>query len=257
VGRRVPQHRATQWLGQHFLKSPKLADSLVQQTNVSSSDLVVEIGAGKGLLTKELARRAATVVAVEIDPSLAIALVQRFSDNEKVLLVCSDFFDLPLPGRAFRVFGNIPFDNTTHLLRHLLDATGVPILRADLIVQRGAAIKRTRRWNLLNLCWAPWWDFTITARIGSRSFRPRPSVVAALLTILKKTTPLLPVHDTAEFVRFARTAWQAADVRTAMKQILPVRRLRNLSAELGFSPSASPANLDVHQWIALFREHSD
>ena len=257
MGRRVPQNRSSQWLGQHFLKSPELAKSLVQQSNISSSDLVVEVGAGDGILTKELARRAAQVVAVEIDPSLAIALVQRFSEDQKVLVVIGDFFDFPLPARGFRVFGNIPFDKTTRLLRYLLDVTGGLLFRADLIVQRGVAIKRARRWNLQNLCWAPWWDFTITARIASRSFRPPPSVDAALLTISKRTTPLLPEQETAQFVRFAHAAWPAADVKTAMRQLLPARRLHDISRQLGFSPSASPINLREHQWIALYRARSD
>jgi 23S rRNA (adenine-N6)-dimethyltransferase len=256
VGKRVPQNRSTRWLGQHFLKSSRLADSLVQQANISSSDLVIELGAGDGILTKELARRAVQVVAVEVDPSLAIPLLRHFSDHEKVLLVFGDFFDFPLPARAFRVFGNIPFDKTTRLLRYLLDAAEAPLLRADLIVQEGAAIKRARRWNLLNLCWAPWWAFTITRRITSRAFRPSPSVNAALLTISRRTNPLLPEQDRASFVRFARATWPESDVRSAMRHYLPARRLQNLSRQCGFSLSASPPDLDVHQWITLYRRSS-
>jgi len=256
VGRHVPQKRSTGWLGQHFLKSPRLAHSLVQQASIESSDLVVEIGAGNGILTHELARRAARVVAVEVDPSLAIPLLRRFSYHDKVLIVFGDFFDVPLPGQAFRIFGNIPFDKTTRLLRYLLDETEVPIRRADLIVQEGAAIKRTRRWNLLNLCWAPWWAFTITRRITSRAFRPSPSVNAALLAISRKTNPLLPEQDKASFARFARTAWPESDVRSAMRHHLPARRLQILSRQCGFSLSASPPDLDVHQWITLYRGSS-
>ena len=256
MGRRAPEHRSAQWLGQHFLKSPKLAASLVRQTSVSSSDLIVEVGAGDGMLTKELARCAARVIAVEVDPMLATALIKRFSNNEKVLVVAGDFFELPSPGRRFRVFGNIPFDKTTRLLRHLLDSARDPMFRADLVVQRGAAIKRTQRWNLLNLCWAPWWEFATTARIPSRAFKPPPSVDAALLTISKRKAPLLPERDAPAFVRFARVAWPATDVRTAMNRHVPGGYLRKLSMQLRFSLSASPGQLDVHQWIALYRAQS-
>lgn len=256
MGKRAPRRQSKQWLGQHFLKSPKLAHSLVQQANVSSSDLVVEIGAGDGILTKELARRAAQVLAVELDPSLALALVERFSSDENVLLVFGDFFELPLPGRAFRVFGNIPFNKTTRLLHHLLEATDAPISRADLIVQAGAAIKRSQRWNLLNLCWAPWWDFSTTARIPSHAFRPAPSVDAALLTITKMTSPLLPEQDTKEFARFARVVWPAANVRIGMESLLPARGVNHLSRQVGFSLSASPSELDLDQWVTLFLGHA-
>ena len=256
MGRRAPGRGSSQWLGQHFLKSPKLAASLVDQAKVSPSDLVVEVGAGDGMLTKALVRRAAKVIAVEKDRSLAVGLVRRFPNDDKVLILAGDFFDFPLPAHPFRVFGNIPFDRTTHILRYLLDTTGVAISRADFIVQLGAAIKRAQRWNLLNLCWAPWWQFSIAARIPSSAFAPRPSVDAALLTISKRTTPLLPDHDTLEFARFARVAWPASDVGTAMKPLIPARRLRTLSTKHRFSLHTSPSQLDVGQWIVLFRERS-
>ena len=253
MGKRAPGRGSNQWLGQHFLKSPKLAGSLVDQATVSPSDLVVEVGAGDGMLTNELVRRAAKVLAVEKDRSLAVGLVRRFSNDDKVLVLAGDFFDLPLPAHPFRFFGNIPFDGTTHLLRYLLDATGVAFSRADFIVQRGAAIKRAQRWNLLNLCWAPWWQFSIAARIPSSAFTPRPSVDAALLTICKRTTPLLPEQDTLTFARFARVAWAARDVGTAMKPLIPARRLRTLSTKHRFSLHAPPSELEVQHWIALFR----
>ncbi len=133
---------STQWLGQHSLKNHKLAASLVHGTGISSSDLVVEVGAGDGILTKELVRLAGHVLAVELDPTLAIILVKRFADDPNLLIIAGDFLDLPLPAQPFRVFGNIPFGSTTRILRHLLDPTRAGTLRADLIVERGVAIKR-------------------------------------------------------------------------------------------------------------------
>lgn len=257
MGRRPPEHGSPRWLGQHFLKSPKLAASLVQQTNIASSDLVVEVGAGEGILTRELARLGAQVVAVELDPTLAMSLVKRFSNDGNVVVVAGDFFDVPLPAHAFRVFGNIPFGSTTRLLRHLLDATGTPLQRADLVVQRGAAIKRTRHGNLLNLCWAPWWKFRMGPRMTARSFKPPPAVDATLLTITKRSIPLLPEHHELPFVQFLRAGFGWSDVGRAMRPFFSARSLQSLSRELGFSLDARPPELDVHQWIGLYIAHSD
>ncbi|HWC14842.1 MAG TPA: rRNA adenine N(6)-methyltransferase family protein [Actinomycetota bacterium] len=253
MDRRAAEHRSNEWLGQHFLRSPKLAASLVDRVNLSSSDLVIEVGAGHGMLTNELVGRAALVIAVEVDPSLAIGLVRRFSHEDAVIVAAGDFFDLPRPADEFRLFGNVPFDKTTRLLRNVLDVAGSHMRRADLIVQHGAAIKRARSRNLLNLCWAPWWDFSMGKRIPSSAFRPRPSVDAAVLTISKKTTPLLPDREAVGFAQFARNAWSARDVRTAMKPFVHDRRLHHLSTQLRFPLGASPAKLDVQQWVALYR----
>lgn len=246
---------STQWLGQHSLKNHKLAASLVRGTGISSSDLVVEVGAGDGILTKELVRLAGHVLAVELDPTLAIILVKRFADDPNVLIIAGDFLDLPLPAQAFRVFGNIPFGSTTRILRHLLDPTRAGTLRADLIVERGVAIKRAepRYGNLLNLCWAPWWEFRMGARISARSFEPAPSVDAALLTIVKRRSPLLPEQENPAFVRFVRAAFAATELKRAMRPFFSPRRFESLSRELAFPPRARCPQLDIHQWIALYQ----
>lgn len=142
--------------GQHFLKSRKFAAELVVASEIVKSDLVLEIGAGRGKITEELSRRARKVVAVENDPTLANLLIERFKGNTEVLVVIGDALSFPLPAERFRAFGNIPFAITSALLRHLLDNPKTSLERADLIVQLGAAIKRTRtrNSNLLNLAWS-------------------------------------------------------------------------------------------------------
>lgn len=201
--RRGSQENGARGLGQHFLKSHKLAASLVQRAGVSPSDLVIEVGAGEGILTAELARAAGRVLAVELDPALAIILIRRFSNDAGVSVLAGDFLHVPLPAQPFRVFGNIPFGSTTRLLRHLLDYSGTALLRADLIVERGVAIKRatSRHASLLNLCWAPWWEFGMGARIAASSFRPAPSVDAAQLSVSRRRIPLLPESEQAAFAR--------------------------------------------------------
>ncbi|MBA3432451.1 MAG: hypothetical protein H0U16_13370, partial [Actinobacteria bacterium] len=97
--RRGSQENGARGLGQHFLKSHKLAASLVQRAGVSRSDLVIEVGAGEGILTAELARAAGRVLAVELDPALAIILIRRFSNDAGVSVVAGDFLDVPLPAQ--------------------------------------------------------------------------------------------------------------------------------------------------------------
>lgn len=88
--------------GQHFLKSRKLAADLVAASNVVDSDLVLEIGAGRGKITQELASRAQRVLAIENDPALAHLLLDRFKGQSEVLVVIGDAFSIPLPAERFR-----------------------------------------------------------------------------------------------------------------------------------------------------------
>ena len=84
-------------LGQHFLAGGRLAAELVEQAGVGAGDLVVEIGAGTGVLTEALARRAGRVVAVEYDPRLAERARARLAGFGNVRLVTADALALPPP----------------------------------------------------------------------------------------------------------------------------------------------------------------
>lgn len=125
-------------LGQHFLAGGWLAAELVEQAGVGSGDLVVEIGAGTGVLTEALARRAGRVVAVECDPRLAERARGRLARFGNVRVVTADALTLPVPRRPFRVVANLPFGSTAAILRRLLGDPRTRLERADLIVQEEA-----------------------------------------------------------------------------------------------------------------------
>jgi 23S rRNA (adenine-N6)-dimethyltransferase len=111
-------------LGQHFLAGGWLAAELVEQAGVGQGDLVVEIGAGTGVLTEALAQRAGRVVAVECDPRLADRARARLAGHGNVRVVTADALAMPAPRRPFRVVANLPFGSTTAMLRRLLGDRG-------------------------------------------------------------------------------------------------------------------------------------
>ena len=99
-----------------------LAAGLIAQAPVKRSDLVVEIGPGRGILTRELARRCREVVAVEFDGALSEALRTRFPSDDRVTIVRSDFLRFRLPDVPYKVLGNIPFNRTAAIVRRLVQA---------------------------------------------------------------------------------------------------------------------------------------
>ena len=90
---------------------------------------MLDIGAGEGVLTAELARRAGRVRAVEIESALVARLRRRFAAAPNVEVVGGDALLVPLPDEPFRVVANIPFNRTTAILRRLLDDPRVPLVR--------------------------------------------------------------------------------------------------------------------------------
>lgn len=197
---RVPAAR-----GQHFL-APRLAADLVRNAGITRGDLVVEIGAGTGVITRQLARRAGRVIAVELDPRFASRLRKQYASARNVQVVGADALRVPLPRKPYRVVGNLPFARTTAILRRLLDDPSGALMRADLVVQWGVAVKRCsqRPSTLLTISWSPWFELTITRRLAASSFRPPPPVDAAVMAVTRRPDPLLDVSECAAFHRFLR-----------------------------------------------------
>lgn len=242
-------------LSQNFLIDHRAIDTLVDGSGAGDGDLVLDIGAGNGLISTALARRGARVQAIERDPGLADRLRARFTTWPSVSVVEGDVLAMPLPAEPFRVVANIPFGITTQILRRLLDEEA--LARADLIVQAEVARKRgTRgRGTLLNASWEPWFEFGTGARIPASAFRPRPRVDAAILIITRRDPPLLDLASRPGYTEFVTAAFEGArpTVASALAGAIPGNRFAGLAGELGFGDDALPGHLDAHQWVALFR----
>ncbi len=209
--KRTPRDERRRRLGQNFLQ-PDLADALVAEAGFAAGDLVVEIGAGRGACTFALARRGVEVVALERDSHWAEHLrreVQR-RGTTGVHVACCDALRYRMPRHPFRVMGSLPFGATTALLRHLLDEPDSCLRRADLIVQWEVARKRAAMppSTMLSTTWAPWWSFGLGRRIPAASFRPVPSVDAAVLRVQRREPPLLPDHMAGAYAAFIRQQWK-------------------------------------------------
>lgn len=245
---------------QNFLIDRRAIGALVEGSGVGEGDLVLDIGAGNGLITQALARRGARVVAVEKDPALAHRLRAMFRPETRVTVVEDDVLTTKLPAEPFRVVANIPFGITTKILRRLLGEAGT-LTRADVIVQAEVARKRAATGRgargggtLLNACWEPWFEFGTGARIPATAFRPRPRVDAVVLIVRRRDQPLLGAASEREYIEFVSGAFTGArpSVWSAVSRVIPRTRFAGVAAARGFPLDAMPSQLDVGDWVELF-----
>ena len=234
--------------GRHFLRSRALAAAIVVDAGIGAGDLVLDLGAGAGALTRELARRADRVWAVELDSVLARQLERRFGGTN-VRVVHGDATRLRWPDEPFKVVANVPFDRTTAILRRLLDDPSVPLVAAELVVQWEVAAKRAAVWpsTLVGVYWGAWHRFELVRRLPRCTFAPEPEVDAGVLRITRRAEPLVPERDHAAYRRFVRSGFAAG--RPIVLRLV----FKRLGRELGFGPGARASDLDAVQWAALYR----
>ena len=159
------------------------AARVVDDARVRPGELVLDLGAGDGALTRHLVAAGARVLAVELHAGRARALRERFSDADVTVLEV-DLADLRLPRRPFRVVANPPFGLTSTLLARLL-ARGSALVAADVVVQRqaarriaageGSAGRAARRWAV-----------DVGRPVPRAAFRPPPRVDAAVLRVRRR-----------------------------------------------------------------------
>ena len=110
-------------LDQHFLKSPKFALMLIGHSNIRKNDIVVEIGAGSGVITTALSKRCKLVYAIEPDHETAEKLranLKRFG-AENVVVIEKDFRDVEFPAEPYKIFCNPPFRFSSEIFYKLLN----------------------------------------------------------------------------------------------------------------------------------------
>ncbi len=198
-------------LGQNFLVDPEVIDRLIHSLDLRAGEVVVEFGAGTGALTHPLLDAGAQVWAIERDPVWASRLrssSERRADGS-ARVIEADLRDVRLPRSAYRVVANPPFGLTTEILAMLLDRPERGPDRVDLVVQREVATKHSRRppSSLRTSAWSPWWEFRSGPTISRNSFRPRPKVDAAVLTVVRRDDPVLPTWLAPQLRELLRPAW--------------------------------------------------
>lgn len=109
-------------LSQHFLRSPRLALKLIGHSNLKKRDLVLDIGAGSGVITLALAKRVREVWAIEPDHDTAEKLRQNLQKYriENVRVFERDFLEVDLPSESYKVFANPPFHLSAEIFYKLL-----------------------------------------------------------------------------------------------------------------------------------------
>jgi 23S rRNA (adenine-N6)-dimethyltransferase len=183
---------------QNFLVSTKLVEKIVALAHILPGETVLEIGAGKGIITAALAKHVTPtgkVAAIELDQSLIEPLANRFYRTPQVQVMQSDFltFDLASVGSPYRVFSNVPFNITSELLERLFTFAHAPH-NAFLILQTESLVSSSPYGTgetFKSLMILPRYNIHMAHLFSPADFNPRPGVPTALFEFERRHQPLI------------------------------------------------------------------
>lgn len=250
-------------LGQHFLRDPSVRERIIRLAALSSEDTVLEVGAGKGILTRALAKRAGRVVALEIDKALADSLRRTFSKEPRVEVLNENAltFDPRSLGPGLKVVSNLPYYAASAIILHLLSYRS-SIADMVLMVQKEVAERITagpggKDYGSLSLTIQYWADAGLCFAVPARAFRPAPKVESAVLRITPLPEPRVRVRDEGFFFRMVRAtfAHRRKTLLNNLKHFLEPgmsqEALRELLALAGIDPGRRSETLSLHEFTRL------
>jgi 16S rRNA (adenine1518-N6/adenine1519-N6)-dimethyltransferase len=200
----------TRALGQHFLRDDAVAERIIGEVRPTNRDLVIEIGPGLGALTGRLARAAGRLLALEVDPAMAAALLERFADAPHVEILVADARSFnygglaalkPDPAGRILVVGNLPYSVGKPIVQALV-ATGPVLDEMALMLQkevaeRVAAEPGGKTYGSLSVLTQLSCEARLAFTVPPGAFRPPPKVDSAVIHLRVRRAPPVPVGDPA------------------------------------------------------------
>jgi 16S rRNA (adenine1518-N6/adenine1519-N6)-dimethyltransferase len=229
---RAPGIRPRKRFGQHFLHDPQVIARIVNAIAPEPGQRLVEIGPGLGAITLPLLERAGRMEVVELDRDVIPVLVERARAKGAELVVHEgdalefDFAALRGDGPRLRLVGNLPYNISTPLLFHLLDATeavaDMHFMLQKEVVDRMAAQPDTADYGRLTVMLATRCRVEKLFEVGPGAFRPPPRVDSAIVRVVPHAVPPFPVGDPARFARVVANAFgqRRKTLRNALRGVV-------------------------------------
>ena len=172
-------------LGQHFLTSNSIANSIVSEAKITKNDIVFEIGTGQGILTPLLCQKADKVISVDMDEGLIRNAKSKFSDIDNLFLKSGDGFKKK---DDFTIFvSNLPYSRSKDAIEWLAQTS---FLHGVIMVQKEFADKllatSSKQRKAISIIATSAFEITTILKVGKNNFSPPPKIDSMVLKIIKK-----------------------------------------------------------------------
>lgn len=251
-------------LGQNFLTSAVVPRWMCEAASVEKGDVVIEIGPGTGVLTKELLKRGASVVAVETDSRMIAILKEKFRcelTSGKLKIIYGDIRTLTLknqlPPSPYKVVANIPYYLSGFLLRLMLESDPPPTTLVFLMQKEVVArVARSKKSSLLALAVQIYGTPKYTKTVSRGHFLPIPKVDSAILTITNISHQALPATARKKFFALLHSGFQSKrkQLVSNLQKIIPRVVINDFLIDHNLPSTSRAEDLSIVTWLELYKK---
>jgi len=205
-------------LGQSFLEDRNTINKIIRISDIREDDIVVEIGAGLGLMTESIAKRAKRVIALDIDPKMVGILKERMAPYHHVEIVQADvleydFYSISgaLPSHKIKVIGNIPYNISSQILFRLLayrdHISSMILMFQKELADRLVAKPGTKSYGVPTVLVSMYLLCSREMVIPPSCFYPQPAVISSVLKMAIREIPQMDLIDHDFFFKIVKTVF--------------------------------------------------
>jgi len=249
-------------LGQNFLNSPRVVSAIVTAGELKEGDVVLEIGPGKGVLTKELLKTPAHIKTIEKDDRLIPMLSQTFEKEihgGRLEIIHGDILEIDIDNlgleNQYKVIANIPYYITGILIRKLLSAKTKP-KSCVLMVQKEVAdrvIAHDNKESILSLSIKAYAKVSLVMKVSRGNFFPIPNVDSAVIKLSDIKNPFANTETEDKFFEIIKTgfAQKRKKLISNLEKIIPREKLKEIFEKLNLGENTRAEDVSLETWLKI------
>ncbi|HHX70084.1 MAG TPA: 16S rRNA (adenine(1518)-N(6)/adenine(1519)-N(6))-dimethyltransferase RsmA [Gallicola sp.] len=247
--------------GQNFITDTNLINKIVSSSKINDKN-VIEVGPGRGALTKELAKRAKKVIAYEIDKDLMMYLDELVEENDNLEVIYEDFLSIDFESdKKWELIGNLPYYITTPILFKFLENNvynSATIMVQKEVGERLISKPNSKKYNALSVIVQYLTNVERVVNVSKKLFFPVPKVDSVVIRLEKKNNREIPLEKEPEFLKFVKACF--TQKRKTLANNLTESYNQNketinaLLRENQFSESIRAEQLSLGDFINLFNQ---
>jgi len=239
---------------QNFYTNKEKLEDVIKFLKINSKDVVLDIGAGTGIITEELSKYANKVIAYELDQRYFKKLQEKFNNSSNIILKNENFLNIELPRKEFKIFSNIPFFITTDIINKITDVNS-KLEEAFLFVQKESAErfagepKNTQIATILSFMY----EIKIREKFQKKDFKPMPNVDIVLLNIRRKDFNKKDFQLYRDFITYIFNQMNYSVLDT-FKKLFTYKQLKYINQYLNKNRYSKPTDIPLDYYLNIFQE---